>query len=78
MLYGPHGLVAIEVKRSRHIERKDTRALREFKKGYPPARCFIFHGGSTTLHMDDVTALPIGHALRDPGQLLGSGGGVKS
>ena len=75
VLYGPRGLLAIEVKRSAHVERKDTRSLREFKKDYPPARCFIFHGGPTPLHMDGVTALPIEQALRNLGQLLGGGDG---
>ena len=70
VLYGPRGLLAIEVKRSSHIERKDTRALREFKKDYPPAQCFMFHGGSTPLHMDGVTALPIEQALRNLSHLL--------
>ena len=46
ILDGPHGLLAMEIKRSTHIQPKDTRALKEFKKDYPDARCFIFYGGT--------------------------------
>ena len=35
VLYGPLGLLAIEVKRSTQVQPKHTRALREFKKDYP-------------------------------------------
>ena len=76
VLYGPRGLLAIEIKRSTHIERKDTRALREFKKDYPPAQCFILYGGSVPLHMDGITALPLEQALKNLGQLLRGGDSV--
>ena len=71
VLYGPRGLVAIEIKRSTQIQPRDTRALREFKKDYPPAKCFVFYGGPSTLYMDDVTVLPIEHALRNLCDILG-------
>lgn len=70
VLYGPRGLLAIEIKRSTHIQPRDTRALREFRKDYPPAECFVFFGGSTPLYMDGVTALPIEHALRNLHSIL--------
>ncbi len=70
VLYGPRGLIAIEVKRTRNPSRKDTRALREFKQDYPPARCFLFHTGESSLHMDDVTLLPIETALQTLDRLL--------
>ena len=70
ILDGPHGLLAMEIKRSTHIQPKDTRALREFKKDYPDARCFIFYGGTAPLYLDDITALPIEHALKNLDQLL--------
>ena len=65
VLYGPRGLLAIEIKRSTQIQPKDTRALREFKKDYPPAKCFVFYGGPSPLYMDDVTVLPMEQALRN-------------
>lgn len=74
VLYGPNGLLAIEVKRSTQIQSKDTRSLREFKKDYPPARCFVFYGGPSPLYMDGVTVLPIEHALRDLRRILTNSG----
>ena len=73
VLYGPRGLLAIEIKRSTQVQPKDTRALREFRKDYPPARCFVFYGGSSPLYMDGVTVLPIEQALRKLDQVLDSG-----
>ena len=73
VLYGPRGLLAIEIKRSTQIQPRDTRALREFKKDYPPAKCFVFYGGPSALYMDEVTVLPIEHALRNLHHILGNG-----
>ena len=70
ILDGPHGLLAMEIKRSTHIQPKDTRALKEFKKDYPDAQCFIFYGGTATLYLDHITALPIERALKNLDQLL--------
>ena len=72
VLYGPRGLLAIEIKRSTQIQPKDTRALREFKKDYPPAKCLVFYGGPSPVYMDDVTVLPVEHALRNLDQILGN------
>ena len=73
VLYGPRGLLAIEIKRSTQIQPKDTRTLREFKKDYPPAKCFVFYGGPSPLYMEDVTVLPIEQALRNLHHILGNG-----
>jgi uncharacterized protein len=70
ILYGPRGLIALEVKRSAQAHPKSLRGLKEFKKDYPPARCYLFYGGSTPLHMDDITVLPLDHALRDLDKIL--------
>ena len=74
VLYGPNGLLAVEVKRSTRIQSRDTRSLREFRKDYPPARCFVFYGGPSPLYMDGVTVLPIEHALKDLRRILTSSG----
>ena len=74
VLYGPNGLLAIEIKRSTQIQSRDTRSLREFRKDYPPAQCFVFYGGPSPLYMDGVTVLPIEHALRDLRRILTNGG----
>ena len=73
VLYGPQGLLAIEIKRSTRIQGKDTRALREFKKDYPPAKCFVFYGGATPLYLDEIVVLPIGKALKELDAILGDG-----
>jgi predicted AAA+ superfamily ATPase len=70
ILYGPGGLIAIEVKRSAHVHSKNLRGLKEFKKDYPPARCYLFYGGSEPLYMGDITVLPVEQALRNLDQLL--------
>lgn len=72
VLYGPRGLLAIEIKRSTRIQPRDARALREFKKDYPPARCYLFFGGSTPLYMGDIIALPMESALTNLRALLGN------
>ena len=63
VLYGERGLVAIEVKRSANVHAQDLRALKEFKKDYPMARCCLFYGGSTPLYFDDIIAIPLTQAL---------------
>ena len=70
VLYGPRGLLAIEVKRSPRVQFKQTRALREFKKDYPPARCYVFYGGATPQYLEDITVLPIEYALRNLDRIL--------
>ena len=72
VLYGPRGLLAIEIKRSTRLQPRDARALREFKKDYPPARCYVFFGGSTPLYMGDIIALPMESALTNLRELLGN------
>lgn len=72
VLYGPRGLLAIEIKRSTRLQPRDARALREFKKDYPPARCYLFFGGSTPLYMGDIIALPMESALTNLRELLGN------
>jgi len=70
VLYGPRGLLAIEVKRSRHLHSRDTRPLREFRKDYPAARCRVLYGGDQELHLDGIVAVPMEQALANPGDIL--------
>ncbi len=70
VLYGPRGLLAIEVKRSRQLHRADTRSLREFRKDYPVAKCFVLYGGDRELHLDGITALPLERTLPDLERIL--------
>jgi uncharacterized protein len=70
ILYGKRGLLAIEVKRSTSLHTQDLRALKEFKKDYPPAKCYVFYGGSTPLYFDDVVAIPMTQVLENLAGLL--------
>ena len=70
VLYGPRGLIAIEVKRSSQAHPKNLRALKEFKKDYATAKCYLLYGGKTTLFLNEVTVLPIKHALGNLDRLL--------
>ncbi len=71
ILYGPKGLVAIEVKRSQKIRSADLKALHAFHSDYPIAKLYLFYGGSQRLYFDDIEAIPIGEALQCLPQLLG-------
>jgi len=70
ILYGPQGLIAIEVKRSAHVSPKSLHGLKEFKNDYPPAACYLFYGGKTPLFKEGITILPISRALPDLGRVL--------
>jgi len=70
VLYGPNGLIAIEVKRSSHVHSKNLRGLKEFKKDYPPAKCYLFYSGIDILYIDNITVLPIDQALQRLDKIL--------
>ncbi len=59
MLYGPRGLLALEVKRSSRYTRSDLTGLRAFKADYPEARCYLLYGGDVPRQEQDVQVLPI-------------------
>jgi predicted AAA+ superfamily ATPase len=70
ILYGPKGLVAIEVKRSKKIHSDDLKALHAFQSDYPMAKLYLFYGGTQRLYFDKITAIPIAEALQTLPQLL--------
>lgn len=70
VLYGPRGLIAIEVKRSTHVKPADLRALKEFKKDYPEADCVLLYGGEQPLTLGEFRVIPIREALRSLDRLL--------
>jgi predicted AAA+ superfamily ATPase len=78
VLYGDNGLIAIEVKRARRLDPPDLRALREFKHDYPPARCFVFYGGTTRQYFDEIVAIPLPEALRELDAIIGGRLAAKS
>lgn len=63
VLYGPKGLVAIEVKRSKKIETNDLKSLKAFQEDYPSAKLVILYGGSQRLYFDGIEAIPLRDAL---------------
>ncbi len=70
ILYGPKGLIAIEVKRAKKIHPDDLKALKAFKNDYPIAKLFLFYGGERRLYFDEIEAIPISDALKDLPKLL--------
>lgn len=63
ILYGQHGLIAIEVKRKANISSKDLNGLKAFSKDYPEAKLFLFAHLKRTQYYGNITILPIEKAL---------------
>jgi len=70
VLYGPRGLVAVEVKRTARPRKQDLRGLKAFLSEYPAARAYLLHCGTETLYIDAVTCLPVEAALPRLPELL--------
>jgi predicted AAA+ superfamily ATPase len=63
VLYGPRGIVAIEVKRTAQVRSEDLKGLRQFQEDYPEAKLFLFYGGQRKEYIDHIQAIPIEQAL---------------
>ena len=63
ILYGPKGLLAIEVKRSRTINSSDLKSLEAFSEDYPEAKLFCFYGGKQKEYFGKVQVMPLIEAL---------------
>ena len=63
VLYGPRGIIAFEIKRSRSISKKDCNGLIAFGKDYPEAKLFILYGGKRREYFDNIQAIPFEEAL---------------
>jgi predicted AAA+ superfamily ATPase len=70
VLYGPKGIIAIEVKRTDSIDSKDLRGLRLFGEDYPEAKRFIFYGGKKKEYIDNIQIIPLDEALLTLPELL--------
>lgn len=70
VLYGPNGLYAIEVKRSRSLTRKDLNGLKAFQEEYPEAICWLVYGGDQKQHLDNISAIPFAEFLTSLPQLI--------
>jgi len=71
VLYGPKGLYAIEIKRSRSLSRKDLNGLKAFQEEYPEAVCWMVYGGDHKQHLDNILAIPFAEFLTSLVQLIG-------
>ncbi len=63
VLYGEHGLLAFEVKRTARVRDEDLRGLRELKRDYPEAQAYLLHGGTRTWHDRGVDIVPAAEML---------------
>lgn len=72
VLYGPKGLIAIEVKRSKKVQESNLKAMRAFQKDYLKAKLYLFYGGANRLYFGDIKAIPIEEALKNLPNLLGA------
>jgi uncharacterized protein len=63
VLYGEHGLIAIEVKKSRTVTAKDVSSLKSFREDYPAADLVLLYGGTERLQMGPVSVIPVGDAV---------------
>ncbi len=63
VLYGPKGIIAIEVKRTASIDPKDLKGLKSFGEDYPEAKLFLFYGGKRREYKDNIQIIPLEEAL---------------
>lgn len=70
VLYGPRGLLAVEVKRNSLYRDVDLATLRLFRHDYPMARCWLLYGGHRAYEVDGIRVLPLAQALPELPELL--------
>ena len=64
VLYGNQEFIAIEVKNSSRVEKKDVRGLKTFQQDYPEATTVLLYRGNLPLKIHGVTCLPVETFLR--------------
>jgi predicted AAA+ superfamily ATPase len=72
VVYGESQFVALEVKNSRKVNRKDLRALKTFLSDYPESSVALLYRGTERLRVDGVWCLPCADFLRQlvPGRSI--------
>jgi predicted AAA+ superfamily ATPase len=70
ILYGQHGLIAIEVKRTSTLRKRDFRGLKAFYRDYPTARAILLYGGRYRRYEDNIEIVPMQEALSNMYDLL--------
>ena len=73
VLYGERGLIAIEVKRTATLRKRDLAGLKAFCQDYPVARAILIYGGRYRRYEGNVTVVPIQEALAGLHGLLDEG-----
>jgi predicted AAA+ superfamily ATPase len=63
ILYGEHGIIAIEVKRAANIRRQELQGLKLFAKDYPMAKSFLFYGGRQRRFAKGIELIPLPEAI---------------
>ena len=58
IVYGPHGLWAIEVKHAQRVKTEDVRALKTFVSDYPMAKAALIYRGKERIMTSEVLCLP--------------------
>ena len=71
ILYGPRGLIGIEVKRSDTINLHDLRGLKAFGEDYPEAKLFLFYGGKRREYIGNIQLIPLDEALSALPEIIG-------
>jgi predicted AAA+ superfamily ATPase len=70
VLYGKHGLIAIEVKLANRIRKEDLESIRLFKSDYPMARCLVLYTGSRAQHESGIDIIPVTDFFSQAKELL--------
>jgi uncharacterized protein len=63
IIYGPSGIIAIEVKNSARIRPQDLRGLQAFRADYPKSRSFLLYRGHERRKIDQILCLPCAQFL---------------
>ena len=71
ILYGPKGIIAIEVKRSDTISLNDLKGLKAFGGDYPEAKLFLFYGGKRREYIGNIQLIPLEEALPSLPEIIG-------
>lgn len=70
VLYGEHGLIAIEVKSSTRISSDMFRGLKLFKSDYPVSKCYLVYGGDRKEYRGDIEVVGATEFLKNLPQIL--------
>ncbi|NGX35047.1 MAG: hypothetical protein K1060chlam1_01415 [Candidatus Anoxychlamydiales bacterium] len=70
ILYGPKGILAIEVKRSQKYGYKDLKGLKNFGKDYPEAKLYFIYMGQRKEYDNNINILPLDVALENLKEIL--------